>query len=186
MVVIIVALHLCGDSFKRSLVRWVICTKWHLSYDPSITIGAAKLNLPSNWWVTWRDEKAVQLNRVTPLRYGLFGHLGHIFIQAKHVGKDELNRYEPERDLGGMRAVRTGGIETSTIDGEAVYSIKYKVISPAESKDTIIWALSVPSRSLVVTVFCLYEGQEAMLASELFSKIRFVERGQEASPDKVR
>ena len=168
IVITVIAFKLYGDT----IIQWFMCTRWHSSNNSNITIGTAAFRLPLNWWVTEREEKKILLNRVTPLRNTFFGQ---IFIIIKDLNKGDLNRFQLERDLKGIGAVRIGDIETSIVDGETAYSVKYRIVTTGEKNNTIIWTLSVPSQSLVINVLFLHEEWEPIVSHELISKIRFVD-----------
>lgn len=101
---------------------------------------------------------------------------GYTSIRVKELSKDGLSKFGPERNVKGIRSVRIGNLDTVIIDGAEGYSVKYRVASSDEENGTIIWTLSVPSQSIVINIMFLHPGGDAIVSSELISRIRFIPR----------
>lgn len=158
------------NIYPLSFLQWIMCKKWHIINGSRVSIGNADLKIPSNWWVVSNYEDKIGLCRISSNRNEIFGF---IFFLRKNLSTDKLCQAEKIREVEGIRAEKTGEIETSRISDEIAYSIKYRIVSPPENSGKIIWTLSVPTQELVINIMYLDENEMPTVVSELFSQVRF-------------
>jgi hypothetical protein len=168
--VAVIALAVAFRFYAPQFVLGGVCAKWHLLNEDSVTVGAAEVKLPYNWWVCSKSAAGVQFCRIPSSNEDYFGS---VFLRKRSIPFVELTHYPREKVINGEKMTRSSAVTVQNVGGKHAYGIWYRCMSSRSQKCKDLWVLTIPSRGIVV-VADARRTDTSLIKSELISRIKFI------------